>query len=235
MKKALKITGIIIGVLVIAALIIIVFFPGLPTYIKVKKDCPHIDETMGIYKDSADAVPEDFVQVELNGILISGPADALRTDGSFVAFKKENELAVMIIESENEPLSYTDESCGFLIYDYRHFFSSLDVKMPETTYESMEFVRNLTAKDCLKLRGTDKKVFEEYAEIKEIVSDIETVYYYERDDLTGFVCELIDVGQAYEHRKNIVLLEGDKQWIISVFGNDAETVAQIISSIEISE
>lgn len=235
MKKALKITGIIIGALVIAALIIIVFFPGLPTYIKVKKDCPHIDETMGIYKDSADTVPEDFVQVELNGILISGPADALRADGSFVAFKKENELAVMVIESENEPLSYTDESCGFLIYDYRHFFSSLDVKMPENTYEGMEFVRNLTAKDCLKLRGTDKKVFEEYAEIKETVSDIETIYYYERDGLSGFVCELIGVGQAYEHRKNVVLLEGDKQWIITVFGNDAETVAQIIRSIEISK
>lgn len=233
MKKALKITGIIIGVLVIAALIIIVFFPGLPTYIKVKKDCPRIDETMGIYKDSTDTVPEDFVQVELKGILISGPADALRTDGSFVAFKKENELAVMVIESENEPLSY--EGSNFSIHDHRHFFSSLDVKAPESNYESMEFVRNLTAKDCLKLRGTDKKVFEEYAEIKETVSDIETIYYYERDGLSGFVCELIGVGQAYEHRKNVVLLEGDKQWIITVFGNDAETVDQIISSIKISE
>lgn len=235
MKKALKIAGIIIGVLVIAAIVIIVFFPGLPTYIKVKKNCPHIDETMGIYTDGGEAVPEDFVQTEINGILVSGPADALRDNSNLCAFKKDNELAVMIIESENEPLSYTDESCGFLIYDYRHFFRSLDAEMPETTYEGMEFIRNLTAKDCLKLRGTDREVFEEYAEIKEIAAEIETVYYYERDELSGFVCDLIGVGQTYKHRKNVVLADGDKEWIISVFGNDAETVAQIISSIEISE
>lgn len=235
MKKTLKITGIILGALVIAAIAVIVFFPGLPTYIKVKKNCPHIDETMGIYNDGGEAVPEDFVQTEINGILVSGPADTLCDDSNLCAFKKDNELVVMIIESENEPLSYTDESCGFLIDDYRHFFQSLDVEMPETTYESMEFIRNLTAKDCLKLRGTDREVFEEYAESKEIVAEIETVYYYKRDELSGFVCELISIGKQYEHRKNVMLFDGDKEWIISVVGNDAETVAQIISSIEISE
>lgn len=235
MKKALKITGIIVGVFVIAAIVIIVFFPGLPTYIKVKKDYPHIDETIGVYNDGDVVIPKDFVQTEINGILVSGPSDALCTDGYFIPFKKENELMVMVTESESASTSYTDESCGFLLYDYRHFFQSLDVEMPETTYEGMKFIRNLTAKDCLKLRGTDRDVFEEYAQYKEFVAKIETVYNYERDDLSGFVCDLASVGKKYEHRKNLMLVDGEKEWIISVLGNDEETVAQIIASVQLAE
>lgn len=238
MKKVLKITGVILGVLIIAVIVIAVFFPGLPTYISVKKNCPHIDETIGTYTDHDVEIPEDFIQTKADGVILRGPADALN-DSQFVPFRKEDELVVMVMESEVDSefyTDYTDESLNYSPSDYRHFFKSLDVKMPETTYESMEFIRNLTSKDCLKLRGTDRKVFEEYADGKEIVAEIETIYYYERDGLSGFYCDFIGAGnEKYTHRKNLMLNDGNKEWLISVFGNDAETVAQIISSIEIAE
>lgn len=44
MKKALAIGGAVLGALLAAALVIFVFFPGLPTYFKVRHRFEHTDE-----------------------------------------------------------------------------------------------------------------------------------------------------------------------------------------------
>jgi hypothetical protein len=44
MKKPLIIGGTILGFLLAAAMVIFIFFPGLPTYLKVKHKYDHIDE-----------------------------------------------------------------------------------------------------------------------------------------------------------------------------------------------
>lgn len=50
MKKALKISGIIIGIILVSVLIIFIFFPGLFTYIKVKVKYDNIDRGFTEFK-----------------------------------------------------------------------------------------------------------------------------------------------------------------------------------------
>lgn len=234
MNKALKITGIILGVVILVVLVIAVLFPALPTYIKVKNNCPHINDAMGVYTDDDISVPEDFVQTEVKGLLISGPANALNTESEMVPFKDGKKLTVMVMQDELSDYSFYDETSKYSKQEYVHFYRTLSGDIPKSSLDSIKFIRDMTLKDCLKLRGTDIKIFEELAENKEIISEVETVNIYERDDISGIVCDIDNGGKTKEYL-NLMFNYGGYEYIVTVIGEDTETVRQIISSVKPAE
>lgn len=238
MKKVLKIGAVILGVLLIGALVIFIFFPGLPTYFKVKKEFPEIENKLTEFTkfDSSSAeIPDNYVEASYDGVTLMGPSYALNTDTTgMVPFKSDDNLLVMIIKSEGNTAEYGGEYDKYEKEDYEHLFESLDIDMPESSYDNRCFLYNLQAKDCLKLRGKDLDVFMELAQAKQIVSKVETAYLYEDNGNKGFMCD-IAVNDNYIYRYNADFFTENNEYIISVFGNNIETINNIISSIEITE
>lgn len=235
MKKAMKISGIILGIIIITALVIFIFFPGIFTYKKVKKEYPHIDNTIGTFEGFDVEIPKDFVAYTTkNGVTVMGPEDAWN-DSDIFPFMSDG-LNVMVTVVDDKPYGdvFFDEYCKYKKKDYLHFFKKLDIKPPQTSYEYLKMVRNLTSKNCLRLRGKDKKVFLEYAEFKDASENIESLSYYEKVGIKGFFSEMSYEGsKKTKYRYALWLFHNDKQYIVHAFASDKETAMQVLSTVEI--
>lgn len=237
MKKAMKIGGVVLGIILIAALIIFIFFPGIFTYKKVKKEYPHIDNTIGTFEGFNVEIPKDFVAYTTkDGITVMGPEDA-RNDSDFIPFKSDGlNVMVTVMDDESYGDVFFDENSKYTKKDYLHFFEKLDIKPPQTSYENVKMMRNLTSKDCLKLRGKDKKVFMEYAEYKEICEKIESLSYYENDGIKGFFIERgSEASSKTKYRYALWLFHNDKQYVVHAFSDNKETAMQILSTVSIND
>lgn len=234
MKKAIKIGCVVLGIILIAALIIFIFFPGIFTYKKVKKEYPHIDNTIGAFDGFDVKIPKNFVSSTKDGITVMGPKNA-RNNRDIIPFKSDN-LIVMIsvLDDEIGGDVFFDENSKYTKKDYLHFFEKLDIKPPQTSYENVKMLHDLTSKDCLRLRGKDKKVFLEYAESKEFSEKIEALSYYEKDGVKGFFSEMnFDGKKNLKYSYALWLFHNDKQYIVHAYSADKETAMQILSTVEI--
>lgn len=234
MKKALKITAVILGIVLILVLAVIIFLPGLPIYIKVKKDYKYCDRTIGTFEGFDVEIPKDFVPFTNDGVTVMGPENA-RNNGNLVPFKSDGLLvSVSVLDDESDGAAYFDEYSLYTRSDYRHFFRSLDIATPHNSYENVAMLRSLTAKDCLGLRGTDKKVFLEYMEYKEYSEKVERLNYYEKDGIKGFFCELFtESNKKMKYVYSLWLFHNEKQYIVHAYSDDKETAMQILSTVEI--
>lgn len=234
MKKAMKIGGVVLGIILIAALIIFIFFPGIFTYKKVKKEYPHIDNTIGTFDGFDIKIPKNFVSSTKDGVTVMGPKNA-RNNRDIIPFKSDD-LIVMVTVMDDESYGdvFFDENSKYTKKDYLHFFEKLDIKPPQTSYENVKMLHSLTSKDCLRLRGKDKKVFLEYAESKEFSEKIESLSYYEKDGIKGFFSVMSSEGaKKNKYRYALWLFHNDKQYIVHAFSDDKETAMQILSTVEI--
>lgn len=234
MKKSSKITAVILGIMLILVLAVLIFLPGLPTYIKVKKDYKYCDRTIGTFEGFDVESPKDFVPFTKDGITVMGPENA-RNDGSLVPFKSDGLIvSVSVLDDEDDGAAYFDEQSLYTRSDYRHFFRKLDIDTPQNSYENVVMLRNLTAKDCLGLRGTDKKVFLEYMQYKEFSEEVERINYYEKDGIKGFFCELSTEGsKKIKYSYSLWLFHNEKQYIVHAYSDDKETAMQILATVEI--
>lgn len=233
MKKILKISGIILGVLMLSALAVYIFCPGLLTYVQVKKDCPNIDCTIGRFSGLDVTAPEDWTSVTIDGVTVKGPKDALN-DSDLVPFKKKDEFTVMVMTSEISPNSFYDENLQNSEDDYVHFLKKFGKELYMDSYEGTQFLREITSKDCLKLRGKDLKVFKEVAGLKEAISGIEKLSYCEHDGLKGFFSDYGE-GKNQKYHYALWLFGKEHEYIIRVNSNDKESVYQCLSSVKIEE
>lgn len=234
MKKAIKISCIILGIVLVAALAIFIFVPGIFTYHKVKKEYQYIDRTIGTFDGFDVDIPKDFVAYTKDGITVMGPEDA-RYNSDLLPFKSDYlNVIVSVLDDETYGDAYFDEYSKYLKKDYLHFFKKLGIDPPQTSYENVKMLRNLTSKDCLKLRGKDKKVFLEYAETKETVEKVETISYYEKDGIKGFFTEMSSAGaKKMKYSYALWLFHNEKQYIVHAYSSDKETAMQILSTVEI--
>ncbi len=250
MKKVLKISGIAFGVIAVAAVIIIVFFPGLFTYIKVKHDYPSIDITMKEFKTVE--IPQDFVEYEVGDIIISVPGSYTQKDYGF-GFVSENDETVMgIYESDKLELIKTAEILGepydqweYYDYeedDYRSYFRAVDAPYPtlyDARTELLWYIREtLKAKDCLKLRGKDRDVFLEFADAKEGSLRMEDSWKLNIDGGTAYVSRNLDDDILDHFYTSISIFPdngGSEYWYIMINKENDEIVNQIVSSIRLAD
>lgn len=230
MKKVIKISGIILGIVLVAALAIFIFIPGIFTYHKVKKEYEYIDRTIGTFDGFDVDIPKDFVACTKDDITVMGPEDA-RYNSELLPFKSDDLIVmVSVLDDETYGDAFFDKYSKYLKKDYLHFFKKLDIDPPQTSYENVKMLRNLTSKDCLKLRGKDKKVFLEYAESKEISEKMEIISYYEKDGIKGFFCEN-PIKAKYGYA--LWLFHNEKQYIVHAYSSDKETAMQILSTVKV--
>lgn len=248
MKKALKIGGIILGIILAALLIIFIFFPGLFTYIKVKVKYDNIDRGFTEFKKVE--VPDDFKTYTVKGITLSVPDSyVLKDTGS--SFKNSDEKSVLLImesdslETDELMKGYSEDYDTWEYYkyeeeDYKHFFETIGGTFP-TPYDASSdilwFVRDkLKAKDCLKLRGRDMDVFLELADSKEESWKTEKTWELDGENCFVYIgyiedSEIFnsDLWTAYIYDKNNLT----KYHYLLFKEDDTEVIKQIISSIEL--
>jgi hypothetical protein len=242
MKKALTIGGAVLGFLLISALVIFIFFPGLPTYIKVKHKYKHIDEKVPAFE--AVSAGADFKEYTIKGVKLKAPGDWSVTDNGLQASPEEKVLIVLSTDNkeQDEFLDSMKDYDPWDAYkynkeDYTEFFRSVDVEPAQYGFSSkiIFYIRDyIDSKDCMSLRGQDKDIFLELADIKEKAVDTETMYKLNGSSFTGYIGRINFSGNDVIWNISI-FPDGDDIHEYSVMINYSdETIAkQIISSIEL--
>lgn len=246
MKKALKISGIILGILLSAWLAIVIFVPGLFTYFSVKHRYPNIDASLEEFK--IEAVPQTFVTYDIKGLSFKVPRDCTKSEtGSIVNYNDEARVAVIKTEESKMALlleeanyDYDEWECyDYEESDYRHFFNTIGEDMPDDTTELLWFQKDrLNAAMCLHLRGTDRKIFCELAEGKNGAYETENTYKMNKPGFTAYVSENIMDEYAEKKMWTVVLYPDDNDdchYFVMITGDNLEMKKQIISSIELTE
>lgn len=241
MQKKWIAGGIVLGVLLTAALVLWIFFPGLPDYLAVKRKYENIDRTITPFETVA--VPDDFRTETLRGIRLSVPA-SFAENGLGSGFRSpdgEGKVAVLVLDTDIDEMYRSDDPWESYLYteaDYRHYFQTVGVPYPNVEQYGNDLLwywrGTLLPEDVLHLRGTDRKVFLEFAECKEDSWNIEDTRRLALSGAAAYVCH--GKGNALmsaEMWHTVIYPDGSGSEYISVMMTmpDETTAWQIISSI----
>ncbi|MBP5579291.1 MAG: hypothetical protein J6X56_07445 [Ruminococcus sp.] len=249
MKKPLIIGGAVLGSLLAAALVIFIFFPGLPTYLKVKHKYDNIDSRVPEFPRVE--IPADYVTHTIRGVTFSAPSDweahsaisGFEPSSYRAADEKSMIIAIRFDQSYYDILYSEDaeydpwEGYDHSVEEYRHFFSKTGSD-PPGKWLNMLIIwlarDGFTAKDCLKLRGTDLDVFEELAEIKENSPNIENSWKTSGEGFKAYIGQV--TGYGYDGgiwTYTVIPNDSEDLIVVTVKCADETTAKQIISSIEL--
>ena len=187
MKKALKTMGIVLGVVLAIAIVLVLVFPGAYHYYNVKKTCLKINLTSSPYPYTDVAVPEGWVELTANGITMKVPQDMYLKETSFDAqiyidgtdddthtktafIMDEFEWGEFSLYNENDPENkYTKE-------EYIEFFERVGLEYPESYCELYQGFYDLSMEDFNIHSYKDATAFATIALMKEIhVSNFATI------------------------------------------------------------
>lgn len=234
MKKAVKISGVILGVIMIIALVIFIFFPGIFTYFKVKHKYSHIDDSLEKFEKLI--VPDAFDAFTINGVKLKMPYGSKRqtydltySDGStrpeysnIIRYK--DEISVMITQnsiSEQKKLLEQAEQSGsldnlkaelgddywedFSDDEYKHYFDSVGDTVPRDDGSRVFYTKDkLKASDCLHLRGRDMEIFKYLAECKDDAYEAEKSY-------------ILDISNCKAYISQDFLFYNGKLWTVFIY------------------
>ncbi len=251
MNKAIKTGGIVLGIILAAALIIFIFFPGLPVYVTAKSKYKDVNRTVPDFETAE--VPADFKSYSLKGVSFKVPADwegnSPFVDGTVTSYRSPDEKGrISVIKNDRasydliQNSEYKQEFGYWEGYrysedDYRHFFDKLGCEYPDLWFEEW-FVwlhrDGFTAKDCLKLRGKDMKVFKELAAGKSSCFKLEEPWRLDGDDFYGYV-GISSMGKGSRLWNFCIVPNGcgDTYYNVMVKCEDETTARQIISSVRL--
>ena len=242
MKKAIKIGG--------AALVIFIFFPGLPTYIRVKHKYDNINSRVAEFPRVD--VPADYKEYTVRGAAFRLPADWKPkivaeglTPSSYRSADNKSMIMAIKYDQSYHDILYGEEA----LYDpwegyehseddYRHFFSKVGADYPEKWLNILMIwlVRDgFTAKDCLKLRGTDLKVFKELSDIKEDSEEYEKSWKTSGEGFRAYIGQVTGLGYDGGIWTYTILPDGSEDIIVVTLKcADEATARKIVSTIKLA-
>jgi len=251
MKKILITLSIITGVLIVLAIGIAVFVPGLPIYIIYKDKFPnaHIQlEEFSDYNLLFDSSTETKI-IEFEGVTAELPDDYYRRNeestmlASYVCDDSDELFAICAPEQQEFDLVENTvelaEKKGMSEKEALRFFTSLGIEPPETLFDFLYATQSLTWESFNIRSFTASMSFVAIALGKEsfisIISPRER-YYYENEQFKGFIF-------VNEHRENPELNhyicdffyanDGNESFIVIMDVQDEETAWAFINSIRV--
>ena len=253
MKKSLKITGIIFGVLIILAVFIYVFGLQFLAKMYVNKKYEYVNCTAKEFPYGEVPVPNDWKTIEYSGLTLKVPNEVyqLYPDDEreikrrlFADAKKENTTVYFsewITESE---YTFMDED-GLSEKDIEKAMKSIGYKCPENSYELIDFVYNVTSKDFGIIRhGKSQKFIISVANMKELLivsscADCDELYSFETERGIGFLTYYRnprDVDNKYTYLVQVYDKNNLNRYnLVQIKSTDNETAFKIAESIEIAE
>ncbi len=259
MKKALKITGIIFGVLMILAVLTYVFGLQLLAKMYVSKKYEYINCTAKEFPYGEVPVPNDWKTVECSGLTVKVPNEVYQlhpNDESevkrriFVDAEKDANTTVLFLEwtdwTETEFTSmFGDSETSFSEKDIEKAMKSIDYKCPENMYEFLDFTFNVTSKDFGVIKHGRSPLFTvAVANMKETLvpaycADCNEMYSFETEKGIGFLTLYGKPNDKTNKYSYLVELYDKNNFNRSksliVKSTDKETAFKIAESIEIAD
>lgn len=242
MKKIWSAGAIVLGVPLAVVFVIWIGFPGLFTYISVKQKYENIDRTISQFESVA--VPDEFRTVPVNGIRIAMPEGYQPTDSAGNQYEdtvRGSDFYVAVIDADENPIYSLDARGVFLAYeaaDYQRYFRRLGVSLPDAAQPISDphwyWTGALTAKDCLHLRGSERRVFLEFADRKELAWDASMFWCMQCSGGTVYIRQSIDTPSDWY----LFLYPesgGSEYREIMLWEPDAVIARQIVSSVSFAE
>lgn len=245
MKKGLIITASVLGTLLLIAGLTWLILPGLPDYLRVKLTMPQVDSDLPDFVRAE--VPADYVTYEIRGVRLSVPAEYELLDTGHGFRSADGKVGTLISQFDQATMyDYLPDYDPWENYlyteaEYRHYFASVGAPYPddgEARTTVLWYCRDvLRAKDVLHLRGKDRAVFRELAEVRRDSLQQEDTWRITVPGGDGFVC-----------RSNAAENPAGAYWSLTLFPEgggsvydlvytrepDGETARRIFSSVEIA-
>ena len=244
-KKLILFIGVPLAALI---LVFFVIFPGIPAYVKVKLKYDHIDDTSEAF--GLQTVPADFKAISTKGLAMRVPEGYELSETGSALHNEEGKTVMAILGTAlyNADLSgYTEgydpwENYRYGEKEYRSYFRAIGRDYIDPTGPDNQFlwyVRDeVKAKDCLKLRGDDLRVFMEIADSKDISYGMEDTWDIDGEGFAAVAArgkdETVKVGDYW----TITLYPdsaGGKNYLIIIRNIPDDTAKQIISSIKLDK
>lgn len=255
MKKGLKITGIVVGILFILAALIYVFGLQILAKTYVSKNYEHINCTTKEFPYGEVPVPTDWKTIEWSGMTLKVPNEVYQLSPDdesevkrriFADAEKDADTTVLFLEwRETEFTSMVDDSeDSFSQKELEKLMKSVDYKCPENTYEAFDFIFNVTPKDFGIIKHGHSPLFiitvanTKEATIPAFCADCNEFYSFETEKGIGF---LTFYGRSRKKEQYKYLVElYDKNDLnrsnsVIVSSRDKETAFKIAESLEIAE
>lgn len=239
MKKSKIIIISVFTVVLVLGVIIAVFFPALPLYFQMKRECPTINRTVEKFDFTGDIL-EDFKKITSCGITLKAPSHMYRKNPEssvelYVCGEEKNYDAVIMFYEPSDVSEYNDSE---LSYDeLEPICKYLNEDVPQSLYELQKLNLNLSSDD-FSFRNTElAEIFCRLAVSKELLAGQDKcchVYSFENNCAEGFI---------YETQKNDTEYMADiyragkynTEYSVLVRAKNPETARQILKSIEIME
>ena len=246
MRKAIKIGGAVLAFLAAAALVIFIFFPGLPTYMKLKSKYKNMDKHIAEFEKVS--VPSDFKSYNIRGVSFKAPADWKLSDTKSSLRSPDEDSMIMVIKSnvpeEEKLLSESGYDCwesyDFTKDEYEGLFRKLDIDVPEYDLNTRMLWMTkdeLQLKDCIRLRGKDMDIFKDLADIKENAWDTENSWSMDTDTYKAFVGQILTNGFG-GGMWTVTFYKNDKsqyRYFVTLKCPDRTTAKQIVSSMILND
>ena len=241
MKKALVIAAAAAGILLAGAAAGYACFPGLPDYIKVRRQYAGFDA--GIPDFEKEPVPADFVTYTVRGLQISVPPEYTPLDSGHGFRNAEGKTALLHTQQDKKTLSSYiqdyDPCADSHCYEagYRHYFQAVGAPFPtddDPKTDLMWYCRDvLRSRDVLHLRGRDRDVFWELAAVRDESLGQEETWRFSLPGGSGFVCKGSLAGSYW----TLTLFPeggGSVYDYVHVREPDDQTVRRIFSSVQLA-
>lgn len=253
MKKAFRITAIslgsIVGVILLAALIIFLFFPGLPTYLYITNQYPDFSRLSESYPYSDTAVPDSFVEFSADEITARIPAELYKkypeeTEGmkSNLYINDDESSSITFIYSgktEFGEFSLTDEESGITEEQIADLLQNMGKSYPESYYEFYHLIYSLTMDDFNIHSHKHAIGFLAIPMLKEmLIPNYDNIYEFSTENGVGFVHQNNPTEDLPRYNFVVSLFDAENPDVcydIIISANDIEVAKQIIASIELNK
>lgn len=240
MKKSkiiISVFSVIIGVIGITA----IFFPSLPVYYKLKKECPSIDKPLENFTYNED-IPENFTEITAGGITLKVPSDMYRKNPEssveiYVCGEEKNYNTVVMFHKPSDVSEYDSSA---LSYDeLESICKYLNKDVPQSLYELQKLNLNLSSDDFSFRNIELAERFCRLAVSKELLAGQDRcshIYSFENNDTEGLIYEYETSRNDTEYNASIYQKEKyNIEYGVIVRAKNPETARQILKSIKITE
>lgn len=252
MKKSLKITGIILGCLMIIAILVYVFGLQLIAKIYVSSKYEYINCTTKEFPYDEIQTPENWKTIECEGLTLKVPEEInnLYSDGESEAKKRcfgdtEKNTTIFFKEKTEDDFSLAFNAFVDVEKDIKKSMKSIDYKCPENVYELYDMAFNVTSEDFGILKhGKSPLLIVQIADMKELVYSTETVdcdevYSFETENGIGFLTlygKPNDKTDRYSYLVELYEKDNLNSYCFAIVkSTDKETALKIAETAEIAE
>lgn len=236
MKIAKKKVVVILSVLLAAILIIAIFFPGLPWYIRIKKEYEYIDKSLELFPDS-NTVPENYVEYSVSGVSLLAPEGLEITEDNNIGKGFAND-SVEIFITELTPDDYIINFKGEIISEenLQQFcdFSSLD--FPQSNYDKYNLQLSLSMDNFNIHNRKQSETFYKLADYRDSwFGHWENIYRFDKENFKGFL-RIHDLGEYLSGQAMIFPDSNPDNYImITISPEKREDIFKIADTIRLTE